>query len=366
MWSDSTIVLGWLRMSPSLLKTFVQNRVVEINELTGDLQWLHVSGKPNPADLLSRGLALDALQASSIWWYGPQFLNEFKMNFITDSCNLEDHSELPELKSQTTILIGQTDIDVGLFQRYSSYNKLRRVTAYAIRFCNNARKFNKRYFGPLSVEELTNSVKKLIRLSQMQSFTYEYNNLSNNLPFKPTRSLSGLNIFLDMDGIIRIRGRIQYSKEFSYDKKHPALLCSKHIFTRLLFHHLHVRLLHAGPQSLLATIRESWWPLRGRDLARQTVQNCVVCTRTKGKTLAVKMGNLPHERLEPGFPFLRCGVDYGGPMFVLNRKGRVAKLENCYVCLFVCFATRAVHLELVTSLTTEAYILALQVYLSSW
>ncbi|XP_061721102.1 uncharacterized protein LOC133527922 [Cydia pomonella] len=40
-WCDSTIVLGWIRMSPHTLKTFVQNRVSEINELTGSAQWLH-------------------------------------------------------------------------------------------------------------------------------------------------------------------------------------------------------------------------------------------------------------------------------------------------------------------------------------
>lgn len=76
------------------------------------------------------------------------------------------------------------------------------------------------------------------------------------------------------------------------------------------------------------------------------------------------MGNLPNERIEQGYPFIRCGVDYAGPLFILNRKGRGAKLEKCYVCLFVCFVTRAVHLELVTSLTSQAYLLALKRFIS--
>lgn len=65
------------------------------------------------------------------------------------------------------------------------------------------------------------------------------------------------------------------------------------------------------------------------------------------------MGNLPSECLQAGLPFIYCGVDYG-PLYVLNRKGRGSKLENVnYLCLFVCFATKALHLELVTSLLTE-------------
>ena len=76
------------------------------------------------------------------------------------------------------------------------------------------------------------------------------------------------------------------------------------------------------------------------------------------------MGNLPAERLEPGFPFIRCGVDYAGPVSVLNRRGRGAKLEKGYICLFVCFITRAIHLELVSTLSAHEYLLALKRFIS--
>jgi hypothetical protein len=76
------------------------------------------------------------------------------------------------------------------------------------------------------------------------------------------------------------------------------------------------------------------------------------------------MGNLPKERLESGFPFLISGVDYFGPVLILNRKGRGAKTEKAYVCLFICFSTRAIHLELVTDLSSDAYLLALKRFIS--
>ncbi|XP_063895655.1 uncharacterized protein LOC135118257 [Helicoverpa armigera] len=76
------------------------------------------------------------------------------------------------------------------------------------------------------------------------------------------------------------------------------------------------------------------------------------------------MGNLPQERLDPGYPFIRCGVDYAGPVFTLNRKGRGARVQKSYICLFICFVTRAVHLELVSGLTSDAYMLALKRFIS--
>lgn len=88
------------------------------------------------------------------------------------------------------------------------------------------------------------------------------------------------------------------------------------------------------------------------------------CTRIRGKTLAPIMGNLPPERLEPGFPFMRAGVNYLGPVFILNKKGRGSRVTKTYICLFICFTTRAMHLELVTSLSSNDYILALKRFIS--
>ncbi|XP_045457572.1 uncharacterized protein LOC123667774 [Melitaea cinxia] len=67
-------------MSPNLLQTFVQNRVAEIHELTGELPWRHVSGKHNPADLVSRGMALEELVNSNLWWTGPEFLHDVNID----------------------------------------------------------------------------------------------------------------------------------------------------------------------------------------------------------------------------------------------------------------------------------------------
>lgn len=69
------------------------------------------------------------------------------------------------------------------------------------------------------------------------------------------------------------------------------------------------------------------------------------------------MSDLPTDRVQPGRAFLKCGVDYAGPF--LLKSGLRKNAPVAYVCLFVCFTTRAVHLELVGDLSTDAFLRAL-------
>lgn len=163
---------------------------------------------------------------------------------------------------------------------------------------------------------------------------------------------------------MRVGGRLANS-EFSFDKKHPIILQSTHKFTKLLFEYEHVKLMHAGPQLLLASIRESYWPIGGRSLAKSCYRNCVRCCRMSGRTTTPLMGSLPQQRLLPGgYPFESTGVDYAGPIMAASRQGRGCRLLKVYIAIFVCFTTKAIHLELVSDLTSNKYLLALYRFIS--
>lgn len=365
-WTDSTIVLGWLRVPPNLLKTFVQNRTTEIHELTNNNPWRHVRSEDNPADLISRGRHLDALSHATVWWEGPAFLHDVNIEFNVAS-SVNESIELPELKSNIThSLVSSPDAEGWFpFTRFSQFNRMKRSAAYILRFVHNARNNKAPRSGALELDELRAAEVLLARLAQRDSYPDIYYCLLNgkSLNGKPA-NLTKLNLFIDSDNIIRVGGRIENSSTFSYEKKHPILISCKHNFATLLFRYEHRKLLHAPPQLLLFTIRETWWPVGARNLARQTARDCVTCKRFQGKTLTPIMGNLPKQRLEPGCPFLYCGVDYAGPVLILNRKGRGAKTVKSYICLFTCFVTRAIHLELVSDLTSDAYLLALKRFIS--
>ncbi|GFV56176.1 uncharacterized protein TNCV_1489531 [Trichonephila clavipes] len=59
-----------------------------------------------------------------------------------------------------------------------------------------------------------------------------------------------------------------------------------------------------------------------------------------------RMGDLPKDRVTLKKPFYCCGIDYAGPVSVLKYRGRGAKTTKGYIVIFVCFATKALHLEL--------------------
>lgn len=122
--------------------------------------------------------------------------------------------------------------------------------------------------------------------------------------------------------------------------------------------------MHAGPQLLLAAVREYVWPVNGRYLSRRTVNKCVLCRRMRGKTLVPKMGNLPSQRISPDYPWVSVGVDMAGPFHIINRKGRGSRLIKCYLCLFVCLRYKCVHLEAVSDLTKNSYIMTLRRFIA--
>uniref|UniRef100_A0ABD2W9Z7 RNase H type-1 domain-containing protein n=1 Tax=Trichogramma kaykai TaxID=54128 RepID=A0ABD2W9Z7_9HYME len=70
-WTDSNIVLAWLRSHPSRWKTFTANRVSEIHTLMPNVAWRHVPSKENPSDCASRGISAKLLIDHALWWHGP-------------------------------------------------------------------------------------------------------------------------------------------------------------------------------------------------------------------------------------------------------------------------------------------------------
>ncbi|XP_031334918.1 uncharacterized protein LOC116164833 [Photinus pyralis] len=150
-WSDSTIVLGWLKTSPSLLKTFVCNRVAEIQEIAPNIKWKHISTKTNPADLLSRGVTPNELLESNLWWHGPSWLSEDSTVWPISN---ESTPSLPEFKVVTKTHISTCSSSFD-FDKYSDLSKMERIVAYCLRFKNNSLKPREEGLtGPLRAAEI--------------------------------------------------------------------------------------------------------------------------------------------------------------------------------------------------------------------
>ncbi|XP_035215473.1 uncharacterized protein LOC118189046 [Stegodyphus dumicola] len=120
-----------------------------------------------------------------------------------------------------------------------------------------------------------------------------------------------LNPFLDEKDILRVGGRLTHAT-INYDSKHQILLPKNHKHTKLIFIHYHLKNFHAGPQALLHFDRRRFWPIGGKDLARKTVHECLICFRHKPIISDQLMADLPPESVNPNLTFDNTGIDFAG------------------------------------------------------
>jgi len=358
LWSDSTITLGWIRTPPHTLKTFVANRVAKIQGLTEEAVWSHVSSKDNPADLLSRGISVDRLMCSQLWWNGPCWLREGKQ-----SSPFRENSEihLPELRSLSVTLMSTRTQQ--LLEKYSSYQKLCRIVALCCRFADNCR-FGKKTTS-LTTIELQKAEKIIIRWVQQEAFATEFQCLQEDKPLPRKSPLRALTAYLSEEGLIRVGGRLQHA-ELNAEQKNPLVLPAKHHVTSIILRDRHERLLHCPPEQLLHDVRQKFWPISGRREVRKIIKKCIKCYRFHPIPAEVKMGDLPSKRVR-GFdrPFTSTGIDYAGPIQVREsrRRGRIY-ISKGYIAIFVCTSTKVVHLEIVSDLSTDSFVATLRRFIA--
>lgn len=357
-WCDSTITLHWIHTPPYKLKTYVANRVSQIQDLVSPSCWSHVPSAQNPADCASRGLKPSQLLSHAIWWNGPEWLfldsNQWPKNRTTYT-NITDVSELKPSKD-FTLVSSLEPVESEILNKYSSWDKLQRIVALLLRFKNNARKNSSKFTGVISSTEIHSATKTICLLVQALAFSSDIKALKQNKPC--SKQLRSLSPYVDADGLIRVGGRLNNSC-ISTQAKHPTLLPKSHFISSLIVDFYHIQFLHAGPQFLQAHVSKKFWILSSRDLIRSRVHNCLTCYRFKPQTVYPKMGDLPAERVNPAPCFKICGVDYGGPFDVKVHTLRRAQVVKAYLCLFVCFTTKAIHIEMSSDLTTDSFIAAL-------
>ncbi|CAG2241823.1 unnamed protein product [Mytilus edulis] len=185
-WSDSQIVLHWLK-STKTLKRFIQNRVNEINELTTSWEWKYCPTSDNPADLVTRGITAEQYTNSKLWIKGPHWLTD--SSTYPKSTSIDTSLSVLLTENESTCISQSKDDSVCQFginfiidiERYSSYQKLLRITSYVLRFIENCRiEKSLRTLEHLKPSELSKSVELWIRNCQETAFATEYNALKYN------------------------------------------------------------------------------------------------------------------------------------------------------------------------------------------
>ena len=364
-WTDSTIVLNWLVGNPRRFKTFVGSRVSLISDLVAPSRWSHVEGSNNPADCASRGLLPSELLSHGLWWNGPSWLR-MGIHCWPKTATLmsnDPSDEVNEICSRAAVVRTEP---VFPLDRFSNFTRLKRVTAWMLRFVSNCQARQKklvRMSGPLTVRELNKAVTYWVSLSQFAHFAAEIVAVKSPASLPKSSTLLSLNPFLDEVGLLRVGGRQQNSK-LTYDRQHLIILHGKHPVSKLLVHTEHLRLLHAGPLLVAASLGRHFYIMGGRKTVRSITRSCIICRRKSLRPQPPLMGQLPAERVTPDMVFDRVGVDYAGPIYVKYGSVRKPTLVKAYVCVFVSLSVKAVHLELVSDLTTEAFVACLRRFIA--
>ncbi|GFY33024.1 integrase catalytic domain-containing protein [Trichonephila clavipes] len=373
--TDFNYCIGMVKYTPAnRLKTFVANRVAKVQELTEGFQWNHVPSVLNPADLVPRGLHPCDLPNLRLWWHGPQFLGKGKLSSEETSLSPVKECEYSkELKTGSSSDIITSSVCVStncvssilstLLCKSNSYIKIVRIFSYVLRFSNNVNKRKLTLSGPLSATDIDQAETKLIRMVQEQVFLAEIKSLQSKGVVSPNSKLRNLNPFIDSDGLLRIGGWLSNS-DLPYVNKHPAILPGNHNLTVQIFVHFHRKNLHTGASSLLHYVREKFWPLNGRSLCKKVEHECLVCFKSRPLVTSQLMGNLPHDRVVPDYPFNCSGVDFCGPFMIRHKNQRKGILHKIYICVFVCFVSKAIHIEIVSDLTSDAFIATLKRFFS--
>ncbi|EZA57617.1 hypothetical protein X777_02185 [Ooceraea biroi] len=211
----------------------------------------------------------------------------------------------------------------------------------------------------LQVSELAATRLGLIRLVQNACYKEEIEAIGKRIPLSARSSIVKLTPFLDETGILRVGGRFKHSV-LSEDQKHPIILPGDSHLARLVIEAAHRRVLHGGVQLTLSVIRQEYWVPRGRMFTKKWIHRCSTCVRWRAATPQPLMGDLPAPRVTPTRPFFNTGVDYAGPLWLRTSKGRGHRATKAFISVFVCLATRAVHLDVVSDYTAEAFLAALR------
>ncbi|XP_052752368.1 uncharacterized protein LOC128200991 [Galleria mellonella] len=358
-WSDSTVALTWIRACPSKWKTFVANRVVNIQEKVPPQNWHHVSGFENPADCGSRGLLPVDLVQNTLWWAGPAWLSNPEVSWPHSEMSF-DQAAADEQKIYSLFTASNMSFIDDLLNRFSSLQRALRILAYCFRYIHNLQNPMLKNNCNLSGAEINQAFRFLVRHVQERCFASEFCSLSkegSSLSIsKPIRKLSP---FLDEHGLLRVGGRLSRGG-LTCDVKHPILLPRSHGLTTLVIEECHHRFVHPGVRALKGLLSQEFWMLSSRRAIHAVVSSCVECFRARpGVAAPPIMGDLPACRVGQVGPFSVSAVDCAGPFDIGLGRGRGTRAFESYVCVFVCTAAGAVHLELVSELTAEACLAAL-------
>lgn len=404
-WCDSRTVLSWLRADARTFRPFVAHRVGEIieNSNVGDWRWV-----PTELNVADDATKIRAIESSSRWFVGPSFLLHSANRWPTEPTAVVAPL-LTELKTSTMWeVVGFTSVRelvptpiTADPAHFSDWTRLVRATARAHQAANifkkllgphrSNSKFRNNSFStpsthshncnsssdhrssgiqmsttatdlpPLSADNIKVAEEHIVRKCQLETFEEELRCLLASQGIPKNSPLRKLSPALGEDNVLRLAGRIRAAPDVSPDTKSPIILDGRHPISRLLIYNYYKIMAHANNETVVNEVRQKYWILHLRPTARTVAKKCLVCRIRNARPTAPPTADLPAERLaHHQRPFTHVGLDYFGPLEVTIGRRK----EKRYVALYTCLTVRAMHLEVVNSLSTDSAIMSLRRFIA--
>ncbi|XP_062538896.1 uncharacterized protein LOC134207186 [Armigeres subalbatus] len=368
-WSDSRDVLCWLNSDHRRYTQFVAYRVSEILESTEASEWRWIPSKQNVADDATKWDLLPNLSPDGRWFKGPDFL--WQEENLWPQQLKQKCSTVNELRP-SFVAVHQTLEPVICVENYSSWCKLVRIVAYVQRFLKN---FQLKHLTKspimkesLSSDELCIAENYLLSQAQRAGYLDEFailqrvkRNPCSTETIPSTSSLYQLAPWMDNHGVMRMKTRIGACQHATDNAKNPIILPRYHYTTTLIIKYYHEKYHHLNQETVVNEIRQKYRIPRLRVCLAQVRKSCQRCKNDRAIPQPPIMADLPPARLAAFTrPFTYVGVDYFGPIeTVVGRR-----VEKRWGMLVTCLTIRAVHIEVVNSLTTSSCIMALRNFIA--
>ena len=340
-WTDSTNCLYWINSPSSVLKTFVANRVGEIQTESKPENWRHVPTDQNPADIPTRFPNVKDLQQNSLWWHGPDFLSKPETEWPDKFIPPADDSAKDEFK-KTFLNFHMSSKEKIERLNPNNYSVGSVWNGFKVLINNTALLIRKIYFSENKKEisypaSMRRALELQIRRAQLEDEELEEVIKSLTQTSSPIqKSYSSLFPFVDEKGILRSKSRLAEIKHIPYNTRFPVILSTKSTFTKLLVESAHQEFEHSvSIEAAKSKLKDSYYIIGLENFLRKIRADCMTCKKAKAIPFEQRMGNLPSYRFEqPLQAFSKTGLDFAGPYEI--KVGRMKARPKIYILLFSC------------------------------
>ncbi|XP_062541135.1 uncharacterized protein LOC134209168 [Armigeres subalbatus] len=349
-WTDARDVMCWLQSDHRRYSQFVAFRVGEILETTDIAEWRWLGTKHNVADDGTKWKFKPDLKPTSRWFVGPPFLWKPKSEWPVSS--LQGEETYNEIRANLLHHIENKPQAILLPENYSSWQHLRRVTAFVKRFIENIKRKKNRQpaeIGPLTSEELSTAEVFQFQRAQEDAYGEELAVITDSRRLKKKNRLYKVNPFIDDRGVMRIHSRLGECDFVDESDKYPIVLPRDHPTTRLIVSNVHQRYHHQCHETCVNEVRKQFYIPRVRRVCDQVRRECQSCLITSARPEPPAMGPLQKARVAALYVHSHTWVWTSSARFVLISR----RHEKRWGLIVTCLTTRAIHLELAASLSTK-------------